>query len=266
MAGLLPLSCCSKTETISENNFKPCQKVVTIGPTLTELMVAMGQTETLLAVSRYDKLPAGLVRPSIGGILDPEIEAIAALGPDCIFYIPAGPTVAAKLQPLQKMGLRVIEFEVPDLAQLPAAVQKIGKLLGHMEAAEILISRMEKEKQKLSTKSLSQKNVLVIYDRAPLVAAGHGSLGDDLLQISGWNNLVKGNGYPIIDEEFLAAAKPDLLLDLSQNSSEASWTHLLPASTRIITSQEESLRHPGPDSVAKWIELLGKIEKEEKKD
>src|SRR3712207_5963839 len=58
------------------------RRVVTIAPSLTEMVLAMGAGDTLVGVSRFDEDKAVAALPRVGGFVDPSVEAVIALKPD----------------------------------------------------------------------------------------------------------------------------------------------------------------------------------------
>lgn len=260
-SNLLAWGGCKNDDSVSRKTpaVESCQTVITLGPTLTELVLALERQDRLLAVSRYDRLPAGISKTRVGGLLDPEIEAILSLAPDCLLYVPAGPTMESKLAPLIATGIKVQSLEVANLAALPAVTARLGHLLQAEGQAATLVRQWQKSQKEADGLAVKGRRVLIIYDYAPLVVAGKGSMGDELLNDSGMINAIAADGYPIIDEEYLASLSIDLVIDLSFGNHHADLSRLLSPTAKIIRADKEALRHPSPDSWATWIEFLREI-------
>ena len=91
----------------------PPQRIVTLLPSLTETVHALGQAHRLVGVDRYSNWPAALDRlPRVGGGIDPNVEAIVALRPDVVLLARSSRVV----QQLESLGLKVVAegIETPD--------------------------------------------------------------------------------------------------------------------------------------------------------
>ncbi len=258
---LLFLVSCHKTPQAPVPDF--CRTFITLGPTITELTLALGAGERLLGVSRYDDLPEVAEKPRVGGILDPEIERIAAISPSCLFYIPSGPALEMRLKPLKNSGaIKVVAIDVPSLKAIPEALEKLGKLLHTEEEATKLRADLMAGETALS-KTVSQKNqrprAVIVYGLKPLVVAGAGSLGAELMTLGGFDNPIKKDGYPVVDEEYLATLKLDIVFDMSHHEGGEQLSRLLNSATKLIILNDEELRHPSLKSIATWQKRLEEL-------
>src|SRR5215831_8797866 len=84
------------------------RRVVTLAPSLSETLIALGAADRLVGVSRFDDFPEVSKLPRVGGFLDPSVEAVLALKPDLVLVQPS----PGNRQPVEKMA----ELGVPVLA------------------------------------------------------------------------------------------------------------------------------------------------------
>jgi iron complex transport system substrate-binding protein len=106
---------------------KPPQRIVSLLPSLTETVCALGACQRLVGVDRYSNWPASLAQvPRVGGGIDPNIESIVALKPDLV--LAAGSTRGADR--LQALGLTVLRLEPRTHADAQRVLRTVGKALG----------------------------------------------------------------------------------------------------------------------------------------
>ncbi len=240
-----------------------CNNFITLGPSITELVIALKAENRLLAVSRYDDRPEVAEKPRVGGILDPEIERIAALNPACLFYIPSGAALEMRLNPLRNSNkTKVLPIDIPNIKAIPKALNELGQLL-HLEdkATELQhnFELKEKEVDNLALQKGAKLRAVTVYGLAPLVVAGRGSMGHELMTLVGFENPVKKENYPVIDEEYFLSLAPDIVFDMSHQEGGARLKRLIGPKTRLIILNDEELRHPALNSLAVWQKRLKEL-------
>ncbi len=98
---------------------KPPQRIVSLAPSLTETLFALGVGDRVVGVTRYCAYPPEVLDlPVIGGHLDPNFEAIVSLEPDLVVLIPSGEANARRLEAL---GVPVLQIDQHDV-RLPVGV------------------------------------------------------------------------------------------------------------------------------------------------
>ena len=86
----------------------PPQRIVSLLPSLTETVCALGQCQRLVGVDRYSNYPDAVRSlPLVGGGLDPNIEAIVALKPDLVLMATSTPVIDR----LHSLGIAVLALE-----------------------------------------------------------------------------------------------------------------------------------------------------------
>ena len=109
---------------------RPARRIVSLTPSLTEIVFALGAGERVVGVSDYcDYPPAAKTRPRVGTFLQPSVEKILALRPDLILVDAVQQDVAAALRAAGG-GARVLAIPMNDLEQVRAAILKVGSGLG----------------------------------------------------------------------------------------------------------------------------------------
>src|SRR5438552_17336559 len=118
------------------------RSVVTLAPSLSEIVLALGAGERLAGVTRFDDDPRTAKLPRIGGYNDPEPEAVLALKPDLVLAEPA-PANRGPVETLARLGVAVEAFPLATVADIEQALSGIGSLLGLEKRGQELSAEIE---------------------------------------------------------------------------------------------------------------------------
>jgi iron complex transport system substrate-binding protein len=189
-------------------------RVVSMAPSLTEMVFLLGQEKKLAGVTRYcNHPPQAMTLPKIGGIADPDVERIAAASPDLVLCTTDG-NPREKVRALEEMGIPCFAVAPQDLAGIYAAVERIGALLGVPGRAkretDALRARAERAARR---KHRPAPRVLFTVSTSPIIAAGTGPFMDELLSLAGGTNAAASYSgrYPRLSVESLLTVRPDLI-------------------------------------------------------
>src|SRR6266436_1958279 len=108
------------------------RRVVTLAPSLSEIVLALGAGDRLVGVTRFDDDPRAANLPRVGGYNDPEPETVLGLHPDLVLAQTA-PENRGPVETLARLGIPVEAFSLGDLAKIEDAMEQIGALLGVTE-------------------------------------------------------------------------------------------------------------------------------------
>lgn len=237
------------------------QRVITIAPSITELVIALGAKDRLVGVSRFDALPEVDKLPRVGGWIDPSVEAVLALKPDLVIVQP-GPANRAPVEKMAELGAPVLSIAMQDVNQVVAAMREVAKVLGVPETGEKLARQLEQTREEIRAKAKTapKQKVLVVYGFQPFVVAGPGSFVDELVRDAGGINAAASakTAYAVYSAESAIRAKPDVVIDAVMGH-EAGGDQLkaLPGlkEARWVTVPSEDLLHPGPN-IARGLRAL----------
>ncbi|MBX7116762.1 MAG: helical backbone metal receptor [Myxococcaceae bacterium] len=228
------------------------KRVVTLAPSLTETVLALGAGETLVGVSRFDEAPAVAKLPRVGGYNDPSLEAVLALSPQVVLAQMA-PANQAAVEKLAELGISVIAFSLTSLADAVEAIEVVGHALGKVKAAQALnkaIADTRAATQARAKARAHRPTVLFVVSFQPLVVAGPGSFIDELLQDVGAQNIAAKSvtPFPQFSLERVVKAQPDVIIDAAFSAEGREWVQRLPAlkKTRWVKMSSGELWHPGP--------------------
>ena len=221
-------------------------RIVSLCPSITESLVALGLAPHLVGVTRYCVHPrevtAGIRK--VGGTKDPDHAAIRSLEPDLVF------ANAEENRPEDLVALgRGLALDVSHprrVAHVPPLLRRFGRLTGAEEIAEGLASRVEEELLRLEggrSTSPPFRYVVLIW-KNPWMTVGPRTYVADLLRLAGGvSSLGEGNGpesdYPTTDEVSILASRPDVLILPDEpyrfrEADAAYWRSRLGARGRVV--------------------------------
>ncbi|MCW5645456.1 MAG: ABC transporter substrate-binding protein [Rhodoferax sp.] len=188
-------------------------RIVSVYPSLTEMVCQLGHCERLVGVDRYSNFPPSVrALPRVGGGLDPSVEAIVALRPDLVLLATSSP-VAARLESL---GLVVLALEPKQYADVRRVLEIMGQVLDARAQARRLWADIDAGVD-AAARSLppSVRGARVYFEvNAAPYAAGESSFIGETLQRLGLRNIVPRElgPFPRISPEFVVRADPDLIM------------------------------------------------------
>ena len=196
-------------------------RIVSLVPSVTEMLFAIGAGPRIVGVSSYDRQPpqvASITR--VGGLLNPDIERIFKLRPDFVVVYATQDDVRAQLARAQ---IREFTYSNTDVAGVTSTMRELGKRLGldtraNRAAAEI-------ERHLASTRShlvgRTRPRVLLVFGREPralrnIDAAGGIGFHADMLDAAGAVNVLADvrRATVSLSTEAMLALAPDVIIDL----------------------------------------------------
>ena len=196
-------------------------RIISLTPSATEVMAALGATSLLVGVDDYSEYPPAVKQlPKVGSFLTPNLEAIVRLRPTLVIVddIHTGSAEA-----LEDAGIKTVACAMHTLPDVESALQTIGARIGKSAEATQIAADIDKAiDAAVARRPAKRPKVLAIIDREAgglgnLVAAGTGSYVDELLALVGGANVLAGAGirYPKLSMEEVLRAQPEVILDLS---------------------------------------------------
>jgi iron complex transport system substrate-binding protein len=193
---------------------RPPQRIVSLLPSLTETVCALGACQRLVGVDRYSNWPASVqALPRLGGGLDPNIEAIVAVRPDLVLL--AGSTRG--IERLQSLGLTVLQLEPRTHADTQRVLHTVAAALGVPRSESERVWReieagVQAAAQSLTPAARAQR-VYVEVSPTPYGASESSFIGETLRRL-GVGNILSGamGPFPKVNPEFVVRAQPDAIL------------------------------------------------------
>jgi len=243
-------------------------RIVSLAPSLTDTVIALGHARALVGVTRFDSAPEVAALPRIGGFLDPSAEAVVALRPDLVLWLTDG-SAFASVRRIAELGVPVLALPVIGVADVVAAARAVAEALGDPAAGDRLAADLEAaiRRTRARAAALPHRRALLVVGHEPLVVAGPGSYPDELLGIVGASNVVGGTvAWPVYPVEKAAAADPDVVIDAAvrEHASGGAGLEAIPAVRRgaLRRLETDEVLRPGPALVRALDTLFAAIHPE----
>jgi iron complex transport system substrate-binding protein len=233
---------------------KPPQRIVSLLPSLTESVCALGKCDALVGVDRFSNWPKSIQDlPKLGGLGDVNIERIVQLKPDVVLLEKASPIIAR----LNGLGIKTVALDIQSMGDEDRALKKLDTVLGTTESGRVW-NQIQKEIMRANKQLPSRdKNIQVYFEVNPApYAAGRNSFIGEILTHLGLVNIIPESlgPFPKINPEFVVQTKPDVILLAESTAADIQrrpgWNSI-PAvmRSRICTftaAQNDVLVRPGP--------------------
>lgn len=196
----------------------PPQRIVSLLPSLTESVCALGGCERLVGTDRFSNSPAQVIAlPKLGGLDDTQIERVVLLKPDLVLAAPSS-RVADRLE---RLGVKVLVIESNSHADVKRGLETLARMLGTPAEAARVWSRIEAEIAAAAARvppALRGQRVYFEIDGS-LYAAGQGSFIGQTLARLGMDNIVGAElgPFPKLNPEFVLRAQPDIVMAAQRN-------------------------------------------------
>lgn len=192
----------------------PVRRVVSLLPSLTETVCALGACDRLVGVDRYSNWPASVqALPKLGGGIDPSIEAVVAQRPDVVLM--AGSTRGADR--LQALGVTVLRLEPRTRVDVRRVLYTVAMALGlptttAQRTWQELQSGVDQAVAQLTPQARAQR-VYVEVSPAPYGASESSFIGENLQRMGVANILPASMGpFPKVNPEFVVRTQPDVII------------------------------------------------------
>ncbi len=246
---------------------KPPQRIVSLLPSLTETVCALGQCEKLVGVDRYSNWPESITKlPRMGGGIDPNIESVVAAKPDLVLMA----TSARGAERLTSLGLTVLALEPRSHADVQRVMRIVAQALDvpvaesdrvwrHIDAA------VNAAAQSIPAQAKGQR-VYFEVSRAPYGASESSFIGETLHRLGARNILPASLGpFPKINPEYVVRAQPDLIMvgdsNFADMTTRPGWQNMRAIRTQRVchfkSEESDVLVRAGP-RMAEAARLMAK--------
>lgn len=192
---------------------EPPRRIVSLVPSLTELVCSLELADRLVGVTRYCTEPAAVVAalPHLGGTKNPDIAAIIDLRPDLVL-INSEENREEDFRILTGAQLATWVSFPRTVAEAARSIERLGAVLGATARASPIAADIEAARG--AVRSLTGVRVFCPVWRNPWMSLNADTYAGDMLACAGGDNVCGGRGerYPIVDLEAIAAADPQVIL------------------------------------------------------
>jgi iron complex transport system substrate-binding protein len=246
---------------------KPPQRIVSLLPSLTETVCALGQCQKLVGVDRYSNWPDSIAKlPRMGGGIDPNIESVVAARPDLVLMA----TSARGAERFSALGITVLALEPRSHADVQRVMRIVAQALDvplvesdrvwhHIDAA------VSAAAQSIPAQAKGQR-VYFEVSRAPYGASESSFIGETLQRLGARNILPASLGpFPKINPEFVVRAQPDIIMvgdsNFADMTTRPGWQNMRAMRTQRVchfkSEESDMLVRAGP-RMAEAARLMAK--------
>ena len=229
------------------------ERIVSVSPTPTEILFAIGAGSQVVGVDDYSDYPAETANLTKVGSYTLNLEVIISLEPDLIVCSDLVPR--AQLDQLAtQQGIPYFIFATRTMEDVYKDIRLAGGITGHTTEADQLVSSLQTRVDAVTSKTLAA-NVTkprVYIEYYPLWTYGPGSFGDDLIRLAGGENIAANasNEYPELTSEYIIAQDPEVIVYTigpmtmtteAEISGRAGWSGITAVATDNIYSIDDNL-------------------------
>jgi iron complex transport system substrate-binding protein len=248
---------------------KEPKRIISVAPSITEIIYALGKGEELVGRTDYDDYPEqvkGVV--SVGSLTDPNVEKIIELKPDVVIASTHFKEDVAKK--LEGLGIKIVVlYNANDFNGAYDSINTLGQIVNAQDSAKKLVDSMKKKieevKGKVKGKETPKTYYVVGFGKNGDYTATGGTFIAQMIEMSGGNNIAKdASGWKyslekIIenDPEYIVISKNFGMKD--QFIATAGYKELSAVkNNKVIEIDDNLLNRQGP-RLAEGVEALAKI-------
>ena len=197
----------------------PALRVVSLAPSSTELLFAVGAGPQVVGRTTWCRYPAAaLAVPVVGDGLDPNIEAVAGRHPDLVVLY-RSPSNGTAITQLDQLGIKSVVLRQDRLVDVARDARLLGTLTGHQAAADSIAGLLD-SLSALPTAAVRARVAIVVWDNPPIVIGG-GSFLDELGRLAGAQNVFHDlpQASATVSLESIASRNPDFIAVVDDSSA-----------------------------------------------
>lgn len=252
----------------------PPRRIVSLVPSVTETIFALGGEARLAGRTDWcDSPPAARDKPSVGGMINPSLEAMATLKPDLVIATDEGNREETAVQ-LRRLGIPTYLVHAHRVAEMLDMIVRLGALVERPDAVAPLVESIQARIDDVRRRVAGRRppRVLYVLWPEPLIVPGRASHITELIDLAGGRSITAtvGESYVRLSLEAAVARAPDVIIlaDHSKAGTAAGrqspekWQRLtsVPAirAGRLHSIDLSILHRYGP-RVAEGLELLARM-------
>ena len=253
----------------------PCERIVSLAPSVTESVYELGLGDKLVGRTRFCRFPeAASDIPAVGGFYDASLEAILARRPTHVIALPESFDVAEQAS---RFGVETIAVDHSSVEGIKQSLRQIAERCGASARAAELLAQYEARERAVAQKVAGQETLrtLVVVGRAQqaseapsLYVSGNDGFYSEVLSLAGARNVNerRTTAVPILSPEGLLVLKPEAIVEvinaddgISAKDAEQLWQRFdaIPAVKRgkVYILNDDFASIPGP----RYIQLVEKL-------
>ena len=252
------------------------QRIVSLAPSLTETVYALNDDSHLVGDTQYcDYPPEAQQKPKVGGVTDPNLEAIAALHPDLVL-VTKGANRLDTVRALDSLGVPSYATDPHTVDEIISSTQKLSEILSVPSAGKTLAEDLRSRLAQLqSTLAGAQpKRVLFIVWMDPLISVSQKTFIADAIRLAGATSIIESwQEWPQISLEEVVHLQPEFLVFANSHTGEGKhdfdvladrpgWRNLDAVRNRRYAVVSDAINRPSPRIVSVIEDLARKLHPE----
>jgi iron complex transport system substrate-binding protein len=201
------------------------QRIVSIVPSVTQILFAIGAESQLVGIGSFDQLPNDYDHTTklarVGTLLDPDMERIFTLRPDLVVLYKSH---VDQREQLERAGIPVLAYEHAGLADISPTIRSLGVRTGRTVQAKTITARMAADLASIRARvnNRPKPRTLLVFSREPMAlrniyASGGIGFLHDMLDAAGGKNVfenIKRENIAQVSSEAILAAAPDVIIEI----------------------------------------------------
>ena len=247
-------------------------RIISLIPSSTEIIFAIGYGEEVIAVSNYCNYPAKEIDglPKIGD-QNLNIEKIISLKPTILVDTNG---IHKKYEAIfNKLHLNYVNLSIKQLEDIPLEAARLAEMLGNKNKADSFIEKWNLEISRLSTnKDMSIPKIYMEIWNNPIQAVGGNNIMDSIITTAGGKNALENiKDFPVVNSEILMVANPDIIIlaypdaNIESVKKRPGWKSIKAVkNNQIFAINQDTIVRPSPRNIEAIKEINNYINKVEK--
>ncbi len=255
---------------------QPVQRIVSLAPSLTETVYALGVQDRLVGDTDYcDYPPDAQKKTKVGGAINPSLEQIVALRPDLVL-VTKSLNLIETVNALDNLGVSSYGTDPHTVQEIISSTERLAGVLGVPDAGAALGADLERHLAELQQRlsGLPPRRVLFIVWSDPLISAGKNTFIADALRLAGASSIVdSAQDWPHMSLEEVVRLQPDFLIfaeshsDSGQNQFDVvaerpGWRGLDAVRNRRFAVVSDAVNRPAPRIISAIEDLARQLHPE----
>ena len=252
------------------------KRVVSLAPSLTETLYALGLQDMLVGDTDFCDYPADAMKKhKVGGAINPNLEEVVALHPDLVL-VTKGLNRLETVNALEQMGIPAYATNPNTVQEVVSSTERLAELLGAPEAGTKLTTELENRLAALKErlKGVRLTRVLFVVWTEPLISAGQHTFVADALRHAGAVSIVDSRqDWPQMSLEEVVHLQPEYLVFAASHSEAATrdfetlakrpgWESLEAVKNKRLAVISDAVNRPAPRIVSAIEDLARQLHPE----
>lgn len=205
---------CTETFCFAENISSYPQRIISLGPSITEQLYLLEVEDKLIGCTVYcQRPPQAKMKEKVGTVTEVDLERILSLEPDLVLATPL--TNPKAIKKLRNLGIKVISSsQAKDFTQICEQFLELAKIIGKEKKAEEIIHKVRNrvDTVKKKNRGLPKFKVFVQIGARPLFTVTKDSFANDFIEFSGGINIAKDTNSGLYSREEVLKNNPDIII------------------------------------------------------